>query len=90
MESSRKSLPPEAYQELSPGRAYAPYVPADARVPEVTVRSVVWGLFMSLFFTFSIAYLGLKVGPVPEAAIFSLVAFALLCGFVYWDARRQK
>jgi hypothetical protein len=22
--------------------------------------------------------------------IFSLVAFVLLCGFVYWDARRQK
>jgi hypothetical protein len=22
--------------------------------------------------------------------IISLVAFALLCGFVYWDARRQK
>ena len=22
--------------------------------------------------------------------VFSLVAFVLLCGFVYWDARRQK
>lgn len=69
MESSRKSLPPEACQELPPGRAYAPYVPADARVPEVTVRSVVWGLFMSLFFASSIAYLGLKVGTVPQAAV---------------------
>jgi putative OPT family oligopeptide transporter len=69
METPRTSLPPEAYQELPPGRKYAPFVPADASVPEVTARSVIWGLFMSLFFTFSIAYLGLKVGTVPEAAI---------------------
>ena len=69
METPRTSLPPEAYQELPPGRKYVPFVPADASVPEVTARSVIWGLFMSLFFTFSIAYLGLKVGTVPEAAI---------------------
>jgi putative OPT family oligopeptide transporter len=82
METSRKSLPPEAYQELPPGQVYKPYVPADASIPEVTVRSVVWGLFMSLFFTFSIAYLGLKVGTVPEAAI-PIAILAVGVGYVY-------
>jgi putative OPT family oligopeptide transporter len=82
METSKKSLPPEAYQELPPGQVYKPYVPADAVVPEVTLRSVLWGLFMSLFFTFSIAYLGLKVGTVPEAAI-PVAILAVGIGYVY-------
>lgn len=82
MESSTKSLPPEAYQELAPGQVYKPYVPAESAIPEVTVRSVLWGLFMSLFFTFSIAYLGLKVGTVPEAAI-PVAILAVGIGYVY-------
>ena len=82
METSRKSLPPEAYQELPPGQSYKPYVPAESGIPEVTARSVIWGLFMSLFFTFSIAYLGLKVGTVPEAAI-PVAILAVGIGYVY-------
>jgi putative OPT family oligopeptide transporter len=82
METSTKPLPPEAYRELALGEVYKPYVPADAAVPEVTVRSVLWGLFMSLFFTFSIAYLGLKVGTVPEAAI-PVAILAVGIGYVY-------
>ncbi len=82
METSRKSLPPEAYQELAPGQTYTPFEPAETGVPEITVRSVLWGLFMSLFFTFSIAYLGLKVGTVPEAAI-PIAILAVGIGYVY-------
>lgn len=82
METSRKSLPPEAYQELPPGKSYTPFVPADKLVPEVTARSVLWGLFMALFFTFSIAYLGLKVGTVPEAAI-PIAILAVGIGYTY-------
>jgi putative OPT family oligopeptide transporter len=82
METSRTSLPPEAYQELPPGQSYKPYVSAEAGVPEVTARSVIWGLVMSLFFTFSIAYLGLKVGTVPEAAI-PVAILAVGIGYVY-------
>jgi putative OPT family oligopeptide transporter len=82
METSRKSLPPEAYQELPPGRSYTPFEPAETGVPEITARSVIWGLFMSLFFTFSIAYLGLKVGTVPEAAI-PIAILAVGVGYVY-------
>jgi putative OPT family oligopeptide transporter len=82
METSRKSLPPEAYQELPPGKSYTPFVPTDKLIPEVTARSVLWGLFMALFFTFSIAYLGLKVGTVPEAAI-PIAILAVGIGYAY-------
>lgn len=82
METSPKSLSPEAYQELLPGRTYVPFVPPELAVPEVTFRSVVWGLFMSMFFTFSLAYLGLKVGTVPEAAI-PIAILAVGLGYAY-------
>ncbi len=81
-EPVRTTLPPEAYKELPPGQVYTPLVPADRQVPEVTRRSVLWGLFMSLFFTFSIAYLGLKVGTVPEAAI-PIAILAVGIGYAY-------
>ena len=82
METSRTSLPPEAYQELKPGQVYVPFVTPHADTPEVTLRAVLWGLFMSLFFTFSIAYLGLKVGTVPEAAI-PIAILAVGLGYLY-------
>jgi putative OPT family oligopeptide transporter len=87
METPRKTLPPEAYQELPPGRKYIPFIPPGESVPEVTARSVLWGLFMSLFFTFSIAYLGLKVGTVPEAAIPVAI---LAVGLGYGYTRRNS
>lgn len=82
METPPKTLSADAYQELPPGKSYVPFVPPDRHVPEVTVRSVVWGLFMSLFFTFAIAYLGLKVGTVPEAAI-PIAILAVGVGYTY-------
>jgi putative OPT family oligopeptide transporter len=82
MESSKKTLPPEAYRELAPGEKYTPLVPSEKIIPEVTVRSVLWGLFMALFFTFSMAYLGLRVGTVPEAAI-PIAILAVGLGYTY-------
>ncbi|MGQ9801493.1 MAG: OPT family oligopeptide transporter [Candidatus Saccharicenans sp.] len=82
METAKKSLPPEAYRELGPGEKYTPLVPAEKLIPEVTTRSVLWGLFMALFFTFSMAYLGLKVGTVPEAAI-PIAILAVGLGYTY-------
>ncbi|MGB4705385.1 MAG: oligopeptide transporter, OPT family [Candidatus Saccharicenans sp.] len=82
METSRKSLPSEAYRELAPGEKYIPLVPPEKIIPEVTPRSVFWGLFMALFFTFSMAYLGLKVGTVPEAAI-PIAILAVGIGYTY-------
>src|SRR5512137_2780518 len=64
-----RSLPPNAYLPLAPGEAYRPVVPAAATMPEATVRSVGWGLFLCVIFTVASAYSGLKVGQVMEAAI---------------------
>lgn len=64
-----KTLPENAYKELKPGEKYVPFVPAEQRVEEVTVRSLVAGGLMCIIFSFAAAYLGLKVGQVFEAAI---------------------
>lgn len=82
MEQRRETLPPEAYRQLAPGEKYRPLVPPEKIIPEVTTRSVLWGLIMALFFTFSMAYLGLKVGTVPEAAI-PIAILAVGLGYTY-------
>ena len=40
------SVPEDAYKPLSTGASYEPLVPASAALPELTVRSVGWGLFL--------------------------------------------
>ncbi len=82
MEQRRETLPPEAYRQLAPGEKYRPLVPPEKIIPEVTTRSVLWGLVMALFFTFSMAYLGMKVGTVPEAAI-PIAILAVGIGYTY-------
>src|SRR5579862_1341974 len=64
-----KGLPSNAYQRLAPGAAYEPVVPASAVLPELTARSVGWGVLLCVIFTVASAYSGLKVGQVMEAAI---------------------
>jgi putative OPT family oligopeptide transporter len=64
-----KLLPANAYVPLAPGEVYQPVVPASARVPEASLRSVGWGLLLCAIFTVASAYSGLKVGQVMEAAI---------------------
>jgi putative OPT family oligopeptide transporter len=68
-EIETKSLPENAYQPLKPGESYLPIVPAEAKVPELTMRSIVWGVLFCVIFTVASAYSGLKVGQVMEAAI---------------------
>lgn len=82
MDSRKETLPPEAYRPLAPGEKYRPLVPPEKIIPEVTTRSVLWGLAMALLFTFSMAYLGLKVGTVPEAAI-PIAILAVGIGYTY-------
>ncbi len=73
-----KSLPENAYQTLAPGVTYRPVVPAEEAPPEVTTRSLVWGLVFCVVFTVASAYSGLKVGQVMEAAIpISILAIGL-------------
>ncbi len=83
MEEERKGkLPENAYTPLKEGEKYVPYVPAEKIIPEVTSRSVFWGLFMSLLFTSAAAYLGLKIGQVFEAAI-PIAILAVGIGAIY-------
>ncbi|PWU04112.1 MAG: oligopeptide transporter, OPT family [Terriglobia bacterium] len=73
-----KELPANAYTPLPPGTVYEPTVPASTVLPELTTRSVGWGLFLCVIFTIASAYSGLKVGQVMEAAIpISILAIGL-------------
>jgi len=73
-----KSLPESAYRELHEGERYAPVVPAAARLPELTWRSITWGVFLCVVFAVAAAYSGLKVGQVMESAIpISILAIGL-------------
>src|SRR5271169_588011 len=73
-----KSLPENAYETLAPGVTYQPVVPAESAPPEISTRSLVWGLLFCVIFTVASAYSGLKVGQVMEAAIpISILAIGL-------------
>src|SRR5271157_288544 len=68
-EAEKKSLLSNAYRVLEPGEVYQPVVGAEAKEPELTLRSVVWGVVFCVIFTVAAAYSGLKVGQVMESAI---------------------
>ncbi|HVM76480.1 MAG TPA: oligopeptide transporter, OPT family [Candidatus Saccharimonadales bacterium] len=77
-ELNTKSLPENAYRKLNPGETYGPIVPPGTQLPELTTRSILWGLFLCLIFTVAAAYSGLKVGQVMESAIpISILAIGL-------------
>lgn len=66
---NQTGLPENAMRELREGETYEPIMSAKSNPREVTVWSVMWGLFMAVLFSAAAAYLGLKVGQVFEAAI---------------------
>jgi len=77
-ELDTKVLPDNAYKTLKPGESYKPIVPAPESLPELTGRSIAWGLFLCVIFTIASAYSGLKVGQVMESAIpISILAIGL-------------
>ena len=77
-ELEQTSLPSNAYEPLELGQAYDPLIPAQKRIPELTSRSIGWGVFLCVIFTVASAYSGLKVGQVMEAAIpISILAIGL-------------
>ena len=77
-EIETKSLPENAYQPLKPGELYPPIVAPSAHLPELTGRSIGWGIFLCVVFTVASAYSGLKVGQVMESAIpISILAIGL-------------
>jgi putative OPT family oligopeptide transporter len=77
-EVNTKFLPDNAYTPLKPGETYQPIVGSGATLPELTGRSIAWGLFFCVVFTIASAYSGLKVGQVMESAIpISILAIGL-------------
>jgi putative OPT family oligopeptide transporter len=77
-ELETKSLPENAYRELQAGETYTPVVPAAAKPPELTWRSIGWGVVLCVVFAVASAYSGLKVGQVMESAIpISILAIGL-------------
>jgi putative OPT family oligopeptide transporter len=64
-----KILPENAYKPLHDGELYLPIVPASADLPELTPRSILWGILFCVIFTVASAYSTLKVGQGMEAAI---------------------
>jgi putative OPT family oligopeptide transporter len=66
---SSGGLPDNAYRELAPGERYEPIVPAASTVPEVTARSIGFGLVMTAIFSAAAAYVALKLGQGIESAI---------------------
>ncbi len=77
-ELETKLLPENAYQPLKPGEFYLPLVPAEAKVPELTLRAIAWGVVFCVIFAVASAYSALKVGQGMEAAIpVSILAIGL-------------
>lgn len=73
-----KTLPENAYKPLHDGELYLPIVPPSAKLPEITPRSIFWGVLFCVIFSVASAYSALKVGQGMEAAIpISILAIGL-------------
>ena len=89
--SIQTKLPENAYRELKPGETYVPMVPSDVAAPEVTLRSVLFGLVMNIVFAMAATYLALKVGQGIETAIpISILAVGLSGFLAKLGARRSS
>ncbi len=62
-------LPENARRELKEGEMYRPVIPAAKIVPEVTGRSITFGIIMTVIFSAAAAYIALKLGQGVETAI---------------------
>ena len=68
---------------MNDGRPLEPYVPADTRMPELTLRAVLLGALLSLTFGMVNSYLALKIGLTVSASIPSAVlSMAVLRGIL--------
>ncbi|RIK69191.1 MAG: oligopeptide transporter, OPT family [Planctomycetota bacterium] len=83
-------LPENAYRELKPGETYVPMVPAAATVPEVTGRSIAFGIVMNVIFSMAATYLALKVGQGIETAIPISILAVGLSGFLLKLGHRRS
>ena len=66
--TERRRLSPKAYEEI-PGDEYPPYLTAETRLKEFTLRAVVLGVLFGIMFGAANAYLGLRVGLTVSTSI---------------------
>jgi putative OPT family oligopeptide transporter len=84
-------LPENAFRPLGPGERYEPLVPAAARVPEMTARSLAQGALWALVFSAAATYIALKLGQGIESAIpISILAVGFSALVVRVLARRAS
>ncbi len=83
-------LPENAYRELKPGETYVPMVPPRVTVPEVTLRSILFGIAMNVLFSMAATYLALKVGQGIETAIPISILSVGLSGLLLRMGRRRS
>ncbi|MBX3394030.1 MAG: OPT/YSL family transporter [Phycisphaerae bacterium] len=83
-------LPENAYRELKPGEAYTPMVPAGVTVPEITGRSIAFGIVMNIIFSMAATYLALKVGQGIETAIPISILAVGFSGFMLRSGSRAS
>ena len=55
--------------ELKPGKAFKPYIPADSKVAEFTLKSILLGALFGVIFGAATVYLALKAGLTVSASI---------------------
>jgi len=68
-EPTGKKLPENAFRPLQPGEKYVPMVPDGQVVTEVSVRTIVIGLVMTVIFSAAAGFIALKTGQGFETAI---------------------
>ncbi len=86
----RNTLPENAYRELKPGEEYVPMVPAGITAPELTMRSIVFGIVMNILFAMAATYLALKVGQGIETAIPISILAVGMSGFLLKMGMRRS
>lgn len=65
------------------GDLYQPFIPADKSVPEITTKSIVLGILISMIFGMANAYIGLKLGMTVSASIpAAVISMAILRGIL--------
>ena len=80
-------LAENAFRELKPGEIYQPVIPASARAPEISLRSMIQGVVWAVIFSAAATYIALKLGQGIESAIpISILAV----GFSVFAAKFMK
>ncbi len=82
MSEEKKKLSPLAYESMD-GEDYPPYVPAEKRIKEFSVRAIILGILLAVILGAANAYLGLKVGMTVSASIpAAVISMGILRGLL--------